>query len=101
MLRNDFTECESSTFPLFFMFTARSGTLDYEVALNLTSYLTKEKEYVPWMSALDNMGYFAIQFSTYDSLKGSSDYYPTYKVIEIIIYLQCIFRQQSYVSFDV
>lgn len=58
---------------------ARSGMLDYEVALNLTSYLTKEKEYVPWMSALDNMGYFAIQFSTYDSLKGSSDYYPTYK----------------------
>ena len=101
MLRNDFTECESSTFPLFFMFTARSGMLDYEVALNLTSYLTKEKEYVPWMSALDNMGYFATQFSTYDSLKGSSDYYPTYKVIEIIIYVQCIFRQQSYVSFDV
>lgn len=59
---------------------ARSGLLDYEVALNLTSYLTKEREYVPWMSALDNMGYFATQFSTYDSLmNGSTDYYPTYK----------------------
>ena len=53
-----------------------------EVALNLTLYLKQEKEYVPWMSALGNMAYFATQFSTYDSvMNGSTDYYSTYKVI--------------------
>lgn len=51
-----------------------------ELALSLTSYLKKEREYVPLKSALDNMAYFATQFSTYDSVKGS-DYYSTYKVI--------------------
>ena len=52
-----------------------------ELALSLTSYLKKEREYVPLKSALDNMAYFATQFSTYDSVNGSTDYYSTYKVI--------------------
>lgn len=52
-----------------------------EVALRLTTYLKGEREYVPWMSALNNMVYFASQFSTYDSVNGSTDYYSTYKVI--------------------
>ncbi|XP_078360605.1 endoplasmic reticulum aminopeptidase 1-like [Oculina patagonica] len=64
---------------------ARSGMLADEVALNLTTYLKKEREYVPWMSALDNMAYFATQFTTYDSLNGSTDYYSTYK--KYILYL--------------
>ena len=54
--------------------------LSDEVALSLTPYLKQEREYVPWMSALNNMAYFAIQFSTYDTETGSTDYYPTYKV---------------------
>ena len=54
--------------------------LSYEVALNLTSYLKQEKEYVPWMSALNNMAYFATQFSTYDTVKNTTKYYSTYKV---------------------
>ena len=54
--------------------------LPYEVALSLTPYLKQEREYVPWMSALNNMAYFATQFSTYDSVKGSTKYYSTYKV---------------------
>ena len=54
--------------------------LSDEVALSLTPYLKQEKEYVPWMSALNNMAYFATQFSTYDSVKGSKKYYSTYKV---------------------
>ncbi|XP_063230526.1 uncharacterized protein LOC134535382 [Bacillus rossius redtenbacheri] len=31
---------------------ARAGLLDYEVALNLTTYLSRETDYVPWYSAL-------------------------------------------------
>ena len=57
--------------------------LSYEVALNLTSYLKQEKEYVPWMSALNNMAYFATQFSTYDTVKDTTKYYSTYKVIHL------------------
>ena len=54
--------------------------LSYEVALSLTSYLNQEREYVPWMSAIKNMAYFATQFSTYDTLTGATNYYVTYKV---------------------
>lgn len=31
---------------------AQAGKLSYESALNLTFYLSKETEYLPWMSAL-------------------------------------------------
>ena len=54
--------------------------LSDEVALSLTPYLKQEREYVPWMSALNNLAYFATQFSTYDTLSGKTHYYPTYKV---------------------
>lgn len=54
--------------------------LNDEIALDLTEYLRDEREYVPWMSALHNLGYFASQFSTYDSTKGT-ELYTTYKVI--------------------
>ena len=54
--------------------------LPYEVTLSLTPYLKQEREYVPWKSALTNMAYFATQFSTYDTLNGTTDYYPRYKV---------------------
>ncbi|KAL9985906.1 hypothetical protein ACROYT_G008359 [Oculina patagonica] len=64
---------------------ARSGLLADEVSLLLTPYLKGEREYVPWMSALSNMAYFASQFSTYDSVNGSTDYYSTYK--RYILYL--------------
>ena len=54
-----------------------------EVALSLTPYLKQEREYVPWMSALNNMAYFASQFSTYDTVKGTTKYYSTYKVVPL------------------
>ena len=31
---------------------ARAKLLDYETALSLTGYLSKEEEYVPWTAAL-------------------------------------------------
>ena len=36
---------------------AKSGHLDYETALGLLSYLSQEKEYVPWFSALKGLSY--------------------------------------------
>ena len=58
----------------------RGGMLADDVALRLTPYLKEEREYVPWISALNNLVYFATQFSTYDSVNGSTNYYSTYKV---------------------
>ena len=56
--------------------------LEDGLALELTKYLKNEKEYVPWMSALNNLAYFATQFSVYDSVNnGAKDYYTKYKVI--------------------
>jgi len=36
---------------------AKSGLLDYETALSVTNYLSKEVEYVPWVSALNGLSY--------------------------------------------
>lgn len=49
-------------------------------AMDLTLYLKNEKEYIPWMSALNNFAYFATQFSTLDS-EGKTEYYAPYKVM--------------------
>ena len=65
----------------FVLLLTRGGMLADDVALSLTPYLKGEREYVPWMAALNNLAYFATQFSTYDSVNKSTDYYSTYKVI--------------------
>ncbi|XP_024945954.1 uncharacterized protein LOC107272872 [Cephus cinctus] len=36
---------------------ARSGYLKYDIALNLTTYLSQEVDYVPWTAAFTNFGY--------------------------------------------
>ncbi|XP_047740791.1 aminopeptidase N [Hyalella azteca] len=36
---------------------ARCGVLSYDVAMDVLSYLDKETEYVPWKTALNNLGY--------------------------------------------
>lgn len=36
---------------------AKSGFLDYGTALSLTSYLSKETEYIPWSAALSGLSY--------------------------------------------
>ena len=35
----------------------RAGQLDMSTALGLTNYLDKEREYVPWSSALGHLGF--------------------------------------------
>jgi aminopeptidase N len=36
---------------------ARAGILEYGVALNLTAYLEKETDYIPWVAAIDSLAY--------------------------------------------
>merc|ERR1712106_1092520 len=36
---------------------AKSGLLDYDTALSVTGYLSKEVEYIPWASALSGLKY--------------------------------------------
>ena len=36
---------------------ARAGRLSYDVALDVMSYLSRESDYVPWKSALNNLEY--------------------------------------------
>ncbi len=42
---------------------ARSGRLDYSVALGVTSYLHREREYVPWTTALNGLGYIDVMLT--------------------------------------
>lgn len=44
---------------------ARAGRLDYTTALDVTSYLAHETEYVPWKSALTAMSYLDNMLSKY------------------------------------
>jgi len=36
---------------------ARASVLDYSIALRLTMYLSKEREYLPWKTALNSLSY--------------------------------------------
>ena len=58
---------------------ARSGLLDYQVALGITSYLHKETEYIPWAAALSNMGYIS------SMLKRSAAYGPFRKYMRYLV----------------
>lgn len=60
-----------------------AGNLDYDLALGLTDYLSQEQEYVPWISALNGLAYFATQFSTYD-MERNTQHYRIYKVSFVV-----------------
>ena len=53
---------------------AEAGLLDYEIALNLTQYLEKEEEYVPWEATLSSFSYVS-------SMMSRSSGYGLFKVI--------------------
>ncbi|XP_043469608.1 aminopeptidase N [Leptopilina heterotoma] len=51
---------------------ARSGKLNYSTALDLTNYLVRETEYLPWKSALTAMSYLnsmLIKYQGYDKFR--------------------------------
>lgn len=41
---------------------ARGGYLNYDVALDLTKYLDKEMDHLPWESAVSGLGYIRDMF---------------------------------------
>lgn len=51
---------------------ALSGRLDYKTALDITSYLSHEKSYVPWKAGLVALGYI-------DTMLSKGAYYLEYK----------------------
>lgn len=55
---------------------ARSGILDYAVALEVTTYLNHERNYVPWKAAISNLLYI-------DSMLIRTPDYDKMKVMEI------------------
>jgi aminopeptidase N len=42
---------------------AEAGVLDYEIALNLTQYLEREEDYLPWDSALNSLSFIRSMMS--------------------------------------
>lgn len=46
---------------------ARYGNLDYSTALSLTKYLPNESDYVPWLSAANNLNYLTKQLYSTDA----------------------------------
>ena len=45
---------------------AKSGLLDYDTALSVTGYLSKELEYIPWKASLTGQSsFFSTQIFTY------------------------------------
>ncbi|CAB3992820.1 glutamyl aminopeptidase-like isoform X1 [Paramuricea clavata] len=46
---------------------ARAGQLDYDIALNLSSYVKNENKYVPWRAFMTAIGFVNTMLSTQDS----------------------------------
>ena len=70
-----FTE-NLNTFPLF-VFARRAGQVQMSTALGLTAYLDKEREYVPWSSALSHLGFIGSMLSmrpSYGNYRVSQGY---------------------------
>ena len=57
------------------VFVLRAGQLDMSTALGLTNYLDKEREYVPWSSALGHLGFIGSMLS----MRPSYGYYRVSK----------------------
>jgi len=51
---------------------AKAGIVDYSIALNLIEYLTKEKDYIPWSSALLALDYIQQGWNSQKLLKKNS-----------------------------
>ncbi|KAF5892696.1 aminopeptidase N-like, partial [Clarias magur] len=53
---------------------ARAGITETTLALNTTRYLSVERQYMPWESALDNLDYFYLMFDRSDVYGLLQDY---------------------------
>ena len=70
---------------------AKSGHLDYQTALSVTGYLSKEVEYVPWVSALNGLSYINTMLkrtSAYGEFKKSVVSFNEQKEAKRILHFQ-------------
>ena len=65
---------------------SRANMLDQVQALDMTSYLKKEKKYVPWITAISSLGYIG------SMLEGNTDDPESYKLYEVCI---CVFLTED------
>lgn len=56
---------------------ARAGMLDYNVALNLSTYLQAEDDYIPWYTAIECFAYVV------ERMRRSAEGYNYIKVTKI------------------
>ena len=64
---------------------AKSGHLDYQTALSVTGYLSREVEYVPWVSALNGLSYIKTMLkrtAAYGEFKKLVSSFPKFKIKE-------------------
>lgn len=68
---------------------ASAGYLNYDIALNLTKYLIKEKEYVPWMAAFNEFDYI------YDMFEKTA-HFDKYKVSKCMKSNETFFKSLNF-----
>ena len=60
---------------------AESGHLDYSIPLSMTRYLKKEKDLVPWRSAVDKIQYI-------EKMLVNSNFYSTLRKVIVRSYVR-------------
>ncbi|MCI4380406.1 hypothetical protein PGIGA_G00239860 [Pangasianodon gigas] len=70
---------------------ARARIIQTTLALNTTVYLSKEREYMPWKSALDNLDYFYLMFDRTE-IYGPLQAYIKQQVEPLFLYFKTITR---------
>lgn len=79
--------CEKASFS----FSPRAKIISTTLALRTTKYLSKERDYIPWESALRNLNYYILMFDR-NEVYGVLQVNPTllYMLIIILAYCECL-----------
>lgn len=69
----------------------RAKIISTTLALRTTKYLSKERDYIPWESALRNLNYYILMFDR-NEVYGVLQVSPTlvYMLIIILAYCECL-----------
>lgn len=62
----------------------RAKIINTTLALRTTKYLSKERDYIPWDSALGNLDYFILMFDrteVYEALQASTASLGTFRPV--------------------
>lgn len=76
--------CEKASFS----FPPRAKIISTTLALRTTKYLSKERDYIPWESALRNLNYYILMFDR-NEVYGVLQVSPTLVYMLIIILAYC------------